>query len=345
MGVACADEIPEGCVEKDNYGEVLTPNVYFMLDASGSMKDCVGSSTWLGCDSQGTLWEALNDALDQKKTDLSNNFNVGFGTFPGPIKAGAYERFHSYIDLTETSVYDYSKITKRPDGGTFIVEALEIMKTNKYYDFEGDTESDRRAKAVVVVTDAKNKSDMGLSDEFDIDDAITNTAALAADGVKVFYMGFAGVNETQMQQLALAGKGLASSDEQEWYKITNTDSIIAALNDISTSMVPCDAEVDLEGNDPDTINVYLKQGDVLSLVDKANWTFDEATSTVTLNEEACEDLHDYLHDNPGAQALVAVRIPCAAQQSECIPTGAEICDDDEDNDCNGFKDDGCGQNH
>ena len=348
IGNECEGEIPEGCVETDNEGEMLTPNVYFMLDASTSMKKCVETGT-LVCTK--TRWDALVEAMNDKAQDLSENFNVGFGAFPGkdnPSNSIKHDYFTNYIPLSEDAIYNSSTIGDPRNGGTPLSLALDMVNTEEYYNLDNDEFSATRTKAVVVITDAQTE-DFNISgvEPNGFENSLKNSTAIASKGIKVYYMGFEGVNTDYMQQLACAGKGLTTSDKDEWYPISDTNSIITALNDIASSMIPCEAEVELEdGVDLANIDVYLKktnsEGTELEKLTKDQWNFNETTGVVSLTEESCSKLKNY--SGSGKTVTISVRIPCI-EESACTPTGPEICGDGIDNDCNGKIDDGCSHNN
>ena len=322
-----------------------------------------------------TRWNALFNALNLKAEELSTKFNVGAGVFPYnfhecsyserqvagkciKLQSGYSSRWYTWDDfnqciaLQENNIFsDFNacKTSGLPYGGTPISVvypdsseqhpgALEIVKASKNYNFSPDPYSEDRIKAVVVITDAQFEGENGSPD---IDVVVTATANLASDGVKVYYMGFEGVYPDNMQSLALAGKGLSSSDKDEWYPINDADSIIAALNSISASIVSCTASVELgENADPTRISVAINNNGTLEPVVKDSengWSLNMAEKTVTLNGTSCETLTNYAQI-PNATVGISIKIACDVK---CEPTngGVEICDYI-DNDCNGKIDDG-----
>ena len=325
------------CEDYDISGTPLKPNVYFLIDASGSMLQCDNKS----CDDypsycqtvyneyyaqnidwvckETTRWDALFTALDSKVGDLSTEFNVGMGIFPHNYHLQCqnnyschyvYDDFKSCIDLEENntlssfSTGNNCDIATHPRGGTPILAALNTVKNQQLYNFSPDQHSSERAKAVVVITDTDFSPNSGTDI---IGNTLTATSSLAATGVKVYYMGFTSVNEEYMQQLAEAG------GNSVWYSISDTNSISAGLDSIAsiltntsllTANSSCEVEIHIDSADPEKIIAYQIRSNGIKIIDKNYWEYDKETSTLTIEEDFCSDFVKNMNSG------ILIRIPC-----------------------------------
>jgi hypothetical protein len=120
-----------------------------------------------------------------------------------------------------------------------------------------------------------------------------------------------------------------------WYTVSNTSSIITAVDTIVGRTASCSLKVDKTGlgtPDPAIMQVVLVEGNGTTTALTSS-QFMYADPVITLTDAECNVLLNKIKtDN---KAHIEVRQGCA-----CTPS-TEICDG-KDNDCNGVADEGCG---
>jgi len=328
------------CETADIAGTRIKPNVYFDLDNSGSMS--------------GSRWTSLMSAINSKATEMSTNFNVGAAYFPDGDSSNDDEPTECIDLLPDRVLANFNACNISPGGGTPLPHSLNNIRLRKSYEFTPDPLNAERGKAVVVITDAD-------SADFNMTDTVNAATALKNIGVKVYFMGFAGVNESNMVQLAAAG------GTTPWYKVTDTSSIITALNAISAAMIPCTVSIPLNGGNDDPTRMQISINNNGTLIGVAQgtpngWTYDTSSKLLTLNGTSCTNLKSYAAASTdpskvGVVAKVACKINCNPSPEICdyldnncntlvddgitCNCGFEVCGDSLDNDCDGLIDEGC----
>ena len=248
----------------DSLEAILAPNVYFLLDDSGSMK----SAAYYGGPSR---MEILKKRMDNASVMLAKNFNIGMASFwkDKDGQGGLLKLAKGHSAETIRAAYaDINDSRVTPIG-----PSLEKIRVNKKYELEDDIYNEYRRKAVVVITDGQPQNNSGTLEEA-FQNAKQESALLAANGVPVFYMGISAGNLTsslsiKLQAMAVAGGSDNSTDpDRNWYPIDEDSQFEAALNEImygdlevAGSMV----EYEIDCGTPDSGNSIYFFGDHLLL--------------------------------------------------------------------------------
>jgi hypothetical protein len=209
-------------------------------------------------------------------------------------------------------------------------------------------------------------------------EAIKEARAIAAEGVKVNLLGFAGLNTELVQLLANAGDpgntgpyqvcdtngntqntpclcaknftggstnarfnpagctSFANITKSTFYTVSDTASIVAAVNSIVGHTASCNLQIANTGlgtPDPTVMQVVLVEGNnTVTPIPSTDYTV--TNQIIAIKQAACDSLLTKLNNDPNAR--IEVRQGCA-----CTPTN-EVCGDAKDNDCDGIADENCG---
>ena len=295
------------CDQETENVETVKPNIYFVLDTSGSM----GSSG------------AINDAkaaLDVMADQLWNQVNVGMMNYSGSSCGDAWEILDLLPNDANTIKASYAGLGT--GGNTPTAGALQAVRNNQYYELPSDPNPDIRNKAVVIITDG-NPTACG-----DQPAAVNAASALNSDGVPVYVVGFqSGATPSNLTQMAQAG---GTSD---YYEANSTNALVTVLQNISNDVIDCTYVLDGQNIDGTKIWVEVDGNQVPQ--DASNgYTFDESTGQLQLHGNACSDLSS---GSPSSSVDLEIYAGC---KTECQPDGEEVCDY-KDNDCDGEIDEGC----
>lgn len=363
QGDHCEDiyELPPNspaCASGSSSSVRLASNIYILMDLSTSMLWEVDSSREADniADSR---WGIVTAGLDQIAGELASNFNVGIGGFPARCDnpSGSYtcndapsacsaQSLPDSLLTTQTgregSILQNSYKDIIPFGTTPTAQALTQVLAKKTYEVPGDKYVGQRAAAVVLITDGDPNSTNGTCNTSTNVSATEDAARELSDaGVPVYVIGIAGVNERNMERIAVAGGGDNPKDpDRTWYPASDTEALTDALMSIAASTIGCTMTVSpVDGQTPDwarsSVTMYLGD-DAGQGVPRDQWQLSSgAVTTLRLTGKACDDLKAAAKE--GKNVSAEVRVACVSSCGD-----QEICGDGIDNDCDGTINEDCG---
>lgn len=326
-GDACSP-VPVGmlCGEQESDFVIVKPNIFILLDESGSMGYNCGS-----CTNQFPYLDAL-DALDQIATQTANDARFGVGTYEGSSCGSTLDILLPMGDHTATAMQASWPVCGGanqancyvPAGGTPTADGLELVRTGGHLNDSTDPQDALREKAVILITDGDPNNCGGQSG------AEAQAMNLASQGVPVYVIAFNfGGNEGDLNDVAAAG-GTDAPGGDRFYSAGNTAQLVTAIQNIATQAISCSYTIDPPAPDPSKVWVELDG----SPLPRANYTYDGATATLTLDQATCDQLRTLNPSNMNPPLRIVVG--CA---TDCEPS-TEVCDY-LDNDCDGEIDEGC----
>ena len=235
---------------------ILAPNVYFILDDSGSM-------AW----TKPTRTEILKKRMDNAAVALARNFNIGIAAMNSTRVGLEMKKGWSAADIRAS----YTSLGA--SGITPTSVSLKKIREGELFRLKDDIYDEYRRKAVVVITDGgpQNSDDGSSGFQKSLDAAVLESAQLAALGIPVFYMGIDAdaTLAKKLQEMAVAGGSDNSTDPtKNWYPIDEDSQFEAALHEImygelevAGSMV----EYEIDCGTPDSGNSIYFYGDYLLL--------------------------------------------------------------------------------
>lgn len=300
VGDACEPE-PAGdiCLEQTSEFVQIDPNIYIILDKSGSMD-------WDNC------WPEATAALNMMADELADDVNFGMLIYPegnGNACDNSGKEILPMAAHTSQEVKD-SFSSVRPNGGTPTGGALKQVRINNLYGDPNDPLDDVRPKAVVLITDGDpNGGNCGASSAQAY--SVQEAGALAAIGIPVHIVGYSGgAEEAKLVEMAAAG------GTSPFTRAVNTQQLLDVLRDISEDVISCSYSLDELPEDPNKIWVEVN-GVPIVRNDPNGFNYDASNNTLTLEGDSCDTLKSTA---PGAATPLKISLGCATAD-ECVLTG------------------------
>lgn len=307
------------------------PNLYFVLDASGSMATDAGN---------GTRYDAVRVSATNLVRGLGPFINVGAAVFP--LHATAADSCHVGGEVFPISPGDpiaatdgatttgFAKATGvAPNGGTPTAATLRALlpklslvagKTVVLLATDGGPNCNAQAScsAADCITNIEGICDQGTNccapngpdgpfECLDRQPSIDAVADLWAAGIATYVIGIPGseVYADVLDAMALAG-GAARPTEPRYYRVDDLAALGGVLSSIASEVVSCDFDVEDAPPDPKMTNVYLDQ-DVVPYDPVDGWVWVTPTR-VELRGAACDAV------KKGKVAQVQIVSGCPTEQ-------------------------------
>jgi hypothetical protein len=302
------------------------PNLYFVIDRSGSMGESVSGSSR-------TKLQTARAMIGELLRAIGHRVRFGGAVYPShdsPEECIPGIEFHAPTlgvlpACGEQENEPLSKFTRTlegflPKGGTPTALTLDALRP-RLEELEGRT-------AVVLVTDGAPNCDVEAECDYDectlnieklafnnlscnsttnccdpevageganaycVDDSGTEDAvlALAASGIATYVIGMPGAEPYAdlLGRLALAG-GQPREGDLPYYATTDEDELREALYAIGTGLaIRCEIDLETAPEDPELVNVYF-DGELVLQDDEHGWSWDGETR-IRVNGDACTDL-------------------------------------------------------
>lgn len=343
QGDACTTQpVGDICDTVESGFEEVRPNVYVLMDESGSM----------GNDNKMTkakdAFRALHHGFNVGTSGLGGpNGTVRFGlaSFESASCPGLKSEHLTIDDAPHTTCEVVCALNGNTSGvpgcsgcnksgffdggGTDLGNGLEYIYQNQLYRGSGPL-SDVRPAVVIAISDGKS------SDEGICDPASQPAQRLHNDGVDVYAVGFSsGADMSQLDAIAQAGGTNNPNRSGEAYQAdANAGDLANELSSISEDVISCSYELDEDPSNIDREKIWVEVDG--TFIDRSKYSYDGSSNTVTLSESQCDQVNQMSSGNTNVQDLITIEVGCPAQ----CESDEEVCDL-RDNDCDGEVDEGC----
>lgn len=298
---------PEDCARVEVGARRVTPNVYLVVDQSGSMTEDFGASN---------RWDALRSSLLDAEAGLiaSLGETVRFGLALYTARAegsssGPPIGMCPMVEVVDAALGNYAAIgavygEREPVDETPTGEALEVLTAR----LTGLPDPPTDPTIFVLATDGEPDQCAELNPQRGQGRSVAAAEAAFAAGIRTFVIsvGEGVVSDAHLQDMANAGLGRGPGDDDAPFFVAGDDAgLRSALGAIVGGALSC--EVTLDGRIEDLEDACLGEvrlnGRLLTCDDPDGWRVLDATRIEVLGA-ACTELTD----SPGV--TLTASFPC-----------------------------------
>jgi len=271
----------------------VKPNVYLVVDRSGSMSDEFGGSQ------SGTKWDAAQTALTNLLVTSTGKAHWGLSLFPPNPSQNTCGK--AVVDVALAAGTEQAILTKvnsltnsalaNPRGSTPTADALKTVRDS------ANLSALDRSNYVVLVTDGLPSCN-SASDVGNVIDEMYNRSP----SVKTFVIGIGSETESNPSLLNdWADKGHTARNDpaRKYYQANDAAALITAFDAIIGQTASCAFQ--LQPAPPDPTLVVGQLDGVAQPNDQMNgYTYDGATQSLVFHGTACDKITQGLVQNVGA---------------------------------------------
>jgi hypothetical protein len=300
------------------------PNLYFLVDRSGSMGDIVEGNPLSKYDTARRVLGKLLNVIGYRVRygasifpEFADTCGPGHEIFPPTV--GGLPNCDGSRDPTLTdflrSFGNYAPDGATPtaaalagldaelanlDGDTYLVLITDGAPNCNFdascgpdectLNIEGASVGRQECNASFNCCDPEKTGPLGPSQCVDVDATEQEITRLAAHGIPTYVVGMPGTGayDAVLDRLAVAG-GTARQGDTAYYAVSDETELQNALYAIGTGIaISCSIDLDSPPDDPSQVNVYF-DGQVVPADPDDGWSWDGDTRIV-VNGDACQSL-------------------------------------------------------
>jgi hypothetical protein len=337
------------CGDQEAGAAALAPNVFIVLDYSGSLVDPRENPP-----APNRKWDLAKQALDQMADNLSSTIRFGLAIFPGDhvctppaLELPMGQHTAAQIKAAYDPLPDPNDQDHNPSNNTPTTKALDTARNMNWVSDPMDAKDAQRTKVVVLITDGKPNCKNDDPGTDDVDNAVAACRRMAVAGMQVYVVGFGmGVDPDALNRMAMAGGTDNPNDpDNAYFQANNAADLEMALSTIAGQILSC--TLTLTATPPDPTHIYTSvNGTFIPRDDPNGFTYDAAHNSITLKGMACSDYKNATNPQlkvvfgcPGEGGPGGADGGPGTGGNGCVPM-PEVCDG-KDNNCNGMVDEGC----
>jgi hypothetical protein len=266
-----------------------TPDMLLVVDKSGSMDDPLGTGE--------KKIVVMKDALSQVLPTHDAKIHYGLLTYPSGGQCGAGTVLTPIAPMNAANVI--AAVTPVTPGG-YTPTYKAIAAAGTYY---GTIPANPDGRFVLLATDGLPNCNGGNTTP-SVDQSVAAIAALAAQGIKTFVIGFGDVAAADPTTLTAFAQAGGTTD---FYAASSPQQLQQALESISGAIttVSCTFALATTPADVDKLTVTLN-GTVIvrDLSHQTGWDYDPATNSINFYGDTCASI------KAGAGGAIGVNFGC-----------------------------------